>query len=130
MGVLRLLLAIAVVLAHIQGCRYAMTGGVTSVQCFYIISGFFIAMILTEKYNRPEDVSLFYSNRFLRIYPVYWAVFVLTLGANGAAQLFTHHSAFTLWLINRARMTGDTAVFLIASNLAVFGQDLGLFLGI
>jgi peptidoglycan/LPS O-acetylase OafA/YrhL len=107
-----------------------MTGGATSVQCFYIISGFFIAMILTEKYNQPEDVGLFYSNRFLRIYPVYWTVFALALALNGLAQLFTHHSAFTLWTRNQSQMTAGTTGFLIASNLAVFGQDFGFFLGI
>lgn len=130
MGILRLLLAIAVVLAHIQGCRYVMTGGATSVQCFYVISGFFIAMILTEKYNRPDDLRLFYSNRFLRIYPIYWAIFALTLAVNGAAQLFAHHSSFTIWIRNWLHMTAGTVVFLIASNLAVFTQDWGLFLGI
>ena len=46
MGTLRLILAIAVVLAHIVGIRYVITGGETSVQCFYMIFGFFIAMIL------------------------------------------------------------------------------------
>jgi peptidoglycan/LPS O-acetylase OafA/YrhL len=106
-----------------------MSGGATSVQCFYIISGFFIAMILTEKYNRPEDLGLFYSNRFLRIYPVYWTVFALTLGVNGAVQLFTHHSAFTIWIRNWLHMTAGTSVFLIVSNLAVFGLDWAFFLG-
>ncbi|SNS37665.1 hypothetical protein SAMN05421770_101721 [Granulicella rosea] len=59
MGTLRLLLAIAVILAHIPGVSYRATGGETSVQCFYIISGFFIAMILDRKYNKPGDLRLF-----------------------------------------------------------------------
>jgi peptidoglycan/LPS O-acetylase OafA/YrhL len=76
MGVVRTLLAIAVVLVHTGSFfRYNITGGgQVAVQMFYMISGFYMALVLTEKYTAsPID---FYMNRLLRLLPVYWAVCV------------------------------------------------------
>lgn len=66
MGILRLLLAISVIIAHTEsvfGVR--LVGGVIAVQAFYIISGFYMAMILTEKYIGKNSYKLFITNRLL-----------------------------------------------------------------
>ncbi|MDH6355821.1 peptidoglycan/LPS O-acetylase OafA/YrhL [Dysgonomonas sp. PH5-45] len=80
MGIIRLLLAISVVINHstaIFGCR--LVGGAVAVQAFYIISGFYMAMILTEKYVGKGSYKLFISNRFLRLYPIYWAILLVVI---------------------------------------------------
>lgn len=89
MGTLRLLLALAVVVTHagvVFGAEWTrMTGGVAAVQLFYMISGFYMALVLSEKYRvaegRPGTLKLFYTNRVMRLLPTYWVVAGLTLGA-------------------------------------------------
>ncbi|MCX6311853.1 MAG: acyltransferase, partial [Bacteroidetes bacterium] len=74
MGSIRTLLALSVVVFHsyfIFGER--LIGGLVAVQAFYLISGFYMAMILNEKYKAGKgSYKLFITNRFLRIYPAYW----------------------------------------------------------
>ena len=51
MGLIRTLLAISVVLAHsspIFGIK--LVGGQVAVQAFYMISGFYMTLVLNEKY--------------------------------------------------------------------------------
>lgn len=98
MGILRFLLALAVIASHASGIgipfpdgkpynMWAMNliEGRQSVALFYIISGFYMAMVLNTKYI---DKNLkFYLNRFLRLWPAYIVTFVLAciftpLGSN------------------------------------------------
>ncbi|MFC5354325.1 acyltransferase family protein [Azospirillum himalayense] len=84
MGVLRFLLALAVVFAHTAppfGLR--MTFGTNSVQAFYIVSGFLITLVLNKKYDQSRA---FYEARFFRIFPTYW-VFLLMEISIQLAQL-------------------------------------------
>ncbi len=72
MGILRILLAISVVLAHSSSIfGFSLVGGQIAVQAFYIISGFYMALILNEKYiGANNSYKLFISNRFLRLYQI------------------------------------------------------------
>src|ERR1041384_5510881 len=92
MGTIRTLLALAVALFHSYGIfsgHQTMTGGTTSVQSFYIISGFYMALILNEKYRPgPGSYKLFITSRFLRIFPVYWAFLAVVVLSCIAGQLF------------------------------------------
>jgi peptidoglycan/LPS O-acetylase OafA/YrhL len=130
MGTLRLLLAIAVVLGHVDGVRYVMTGGENSVQCFYIISGFFISLILDQKYNKKGDLKLFYSNRFIRIFSVYWFFLALAFAMGLAWRQMSHRGPISLILQNRAALGARGLVFLVLSNVLLLGQDWTLFLKI
>jgi len=82
MGIVRLALALAVIGSHLGAFPgYAgMTGG-EAVQCFFIISGFYMAMILNEKYG-PGQYRAFLKSRCLRIYPLYLAVLGLSFLAS------------------------------------------------
>jgi peptidoglycan/LPS O-acetylase OafA/YrhL len=128
MGALRLLLASAVVLGHIEGIQYQATGGQTSVQCFYIISGFFIAMILDRKYNKKGDLKLFYSNRLIRIFSVYWFFLAIAAGLAVVWRLTSHRGPLALLIENRRLIGIKGMVFLAFSNVFVLGQDWALFL--
>src|SRR5262249_60341349 len=107
-----------------------MTGGAVSVQCFYIISGFFIAMILNEKYVGSSDKYLFYSNRFLRIFPLYWIFLVLAFVVGIAAYAVAHKGALAIWHDNWSRLSPIDVSFLIFTNLLLFGQDQIALLGL
>jgi len=75
MGILRTILAIAVVVYHsykIFGLR--MCGGQVAVETFYMISGFYMALILNEKYVGKGSYKKFISSRFFIKFTVYWFV--------------------------------------------------------
>jgi peptidoglycan/LPS O-acetylase OafA/YrhL len=83
MGLVRLLLALAVVAAHAGppgGVAWLeMTGGPASVQCFYVISGFYMALILNEKYVGPGSYGVFVRSRLWRLLPMFFVVLAATL---------------------------------------------------
>ena len=131
MGSLRFLLAISVAYGHAGDfLGFPLVPGDTAVQCFYAISGFYMTLVLTEKY-RPEASTyfVFISNRFLRLYPAYATVLSLTLLL-----------ALVIWRISPAtnlpfvvelqsinKIDWWSAIFLIGSQLIMWGQDLYLF---
>jgi len=128
MGILRILLAIAVVLAHsgpIFGFSYL--DGTMAVQSFFIVSGFYMSMILTEKYKGADSYVLFISNRLLRLFPTYLFVALLTL-----------ISVFVIPEVGFPRtiqtdfkdLTLLSRLYVIAVNLLLVGQDTAMFLGL
>ena len=131
MGVLRVLLALFVVLDHFRSYSiFDFPGGVFAVKVFFIISGFYMTMILNNKYVGKGSYSLFLSNRFLRLYPIYWVVLGLTIGAS-----FISYFAFNDWLrltqyvVYHDTMNFGTLAFQGFTNIFLFGQDLVMFLG-
>lgn len=82
MGCLRLFLALVVVAAHtLPAGRLPIFGGNLAVKLFFVVSGFYMALILSEKYNQPGGTGtrLFYSNRALRIFPLLWLVLAMEI---------------------------------------------------
>ena len=70
MGVLRLWLAIAVVLEHTspwKGILAQPLNGNLAVSAFYVISGFYIQLLISDKYaGQPNWIRNFYASRALR----------------------------------------------------------------
>lgn len=122
MGILRTILAIAVVFAHSDWHHgFVFTGGQAAVQCFYIISGYLISYVLLN--NKSYSSSWrFYANRALRIYPIYLFIALISLpaalfGAPGFVSVYRHAPI--------------SAVALLAlSNIFIFGQDWVMFSGV
>ena len=80
MGWLRVLLALSVLLEHSGGIGgYTLIGGPLAVQCFFIISGFYMGLVLNERYDRPSLNRAFYLNRMLRIHGIYLVFLALHL---------------------------------------------------
>ncbi|HEX3717448.1 MAG TPA: acyltransferase [Verrucomicrobiae bacterium] len=128
MGILRVYLALCVIADHAGHVfPWRMHEGRQAVQIFYVISGFYMAMILSSRYGKPRD---FYISRFLRIFPPYWIVLVGTVVASAAAGLL-----FNRWLLLRTYVNhpfvhnGPAGIFLSAfTNLTIIGQDWIMFL--
>jgi peptidoglycan/LPS O-acetylase OafA/YrhL len=80
MGLLRVLLAVSVFMAHAtqSGLTNVVTGfgGSNAVEIFFIVSGFYIALILDKSYSTKMG---FYKNRILRLYPIYYIICGLVL---------------------------------------------------
>jgi peptidoglycan/LPS O-acetylase OafA/YrhL len=89
MGVLRLALALAVVLYHLNIHELGGLGlmsGRAAVFAFFVISGFYMAMVLKTRYTKqhlgPGFIRVFYASRFLRLYPVYALVLLAFIAAS------------------------------------------------
>jgi peptidoglycan/LPS O-acetylase OafA/YrhL len=89
MGILRFILALSVLASHASGLGIPLPNekpypvwamylidGRQSVALFFIISGFYMAMVLNTKYQ--DHTLRFYFNRFLRLWPTYIVVLILT----------------------------------------------------
>lgn len=77
MGFLRLWLAIMVLADHSGVFRYC---GMVAVECFFIISGFYMQLIILENYQHQQQwVRKFYKSRLLRIYAPYWVILLSIL---------------------------------------------------
>ena len=134
MGLIRLLLAISVVLAHSSAILGSnLVAGQAAVQTFYMISGFYMALVLHEKYAPTlGGYRLFLGNRILRLFPAYLFVLAGTL----AAQAFIP-GAFTgpqntlrLWVEHMPHMSWTTLLALLLPNLLIVGQDAIAFLAL
>ncbi len=75
MGTLRLLLALTVLNWHYPIVPFNFIFSYSAVLIFFIISGFYMSMVITEKYGTSRSGMLsFYENRALRLLPVYYIV--------------------------------------------------------
>jgi peptidoglycan/LPS O-acetylase OafA/YrhL len=121
-GLLRTLFALSVVLDHSpfnQG--NLLVGGRLAVQLFYVISGFLISYILVTN-DAYRSTPRFYGNRLLRLFPSYAVVAVVALALNVVAN----PEFFDVY--RRSPPSAD--LFLILSNLFIFGQDWIMFAGV
>lgn len=74
MGLLRTILALLVVGSHL----HAFGGAAFAVKAFFIISGFYMALVIDTRYW-ALPVTSFYASRLLRLLPLYWIIGLLTL---------------------------------------------------
>jgi len=120
-GLIRLYLALSVLLHHCHFQNFKspshLDGGV-SVILFFIISGFYIAFVLNEKYcDIKNGVSAFYYGRAVRIFPVYLIVLLFCIifyRSINQPSIFTDQLGLSL----KARY------LILLSNVFIFGQDL------
>jgi len=117
MGTIRTVLALSVVLWHV-GPGLAPVTGESAVTCFYIISGFYMSMVLNGPYSEDEWPWKFYLSRFLRLYPAYWAIALVSLVTYLVSESPRHILNFdgtlhpALW------------AFTIFSNVSIWGLDV------
>lgn len=76
MGIIRLFLAVIVINSHYDYADWSLITGHEAVQCFFVISGFYMALVLDRKYT---DTLSFYRGRFNRLFPMYAVALFLSL---------------------------------------------------
>jgi peptidoglycan/LPS O-acetylase OafA/YrhL len=109
LSLFRFSLALMVMAEHLSALEPPQTGRL-AVEAFFCISGFLISMVATTRYaGRP---AAFLANRFLRIYPTYWACLAVGLViVTVLPSVSALHPSLKM-----PDMTGDWV-----SNIAVFG---------
>lgn len=118
MGLVRFLLAMAVLLSHMPTATVQFIHGGTAVQAFFVVSGFYMALVLDGKY---ADKKLFYSNRLLRLAPAYFAVMLVALIA-----LLGFEMTATASMENHRDLYSNpvSAIIMVFENIFVVGQHL------
>ncbi|HWY10164.1 MAG TPA: acyltransferase [Bacteroidia bacterium] len=125
MGILRFLLALSVIASHASGIGIPLPHGKPypmwatylidgrqSVALFFIISGFYMAMVLNTKYQ--GHTLRFYGNRFLRLWPTYIIVLIL-------ACIFTPVGSTIIKMTTYCGLMVKSYVWL--SNIFILGTD-------
>lgn len=113
MGILRVILALCIYFVHTGwlGGFAVFPDRFRAVYTFFIISGFYMAFILNKKYvGEKNSYFLFIFNRFLRIYPLYWLILLLTI-------------IFSAILLSTGVDTGDISGFIRAYN-ALYHENM------
>jgi peptidoglycan/LPS O-acetylase OafA/YrhL len=102
-----------------------------AVQGFYIISGFYMALILNGKYNFPGSTWIFYKQRYLRLVPMYWVAVICVVGI-GAFYSFRAErivGKLEAWSQFSGNFSFSTLLFLCVSQISMFGLDALMFFG-
>ncbi len=125
MGCIRTLLAITVVINHVAPLYgLVFTDAYMAIKIFFIISGFYMSLILNEKYNGPGSYWLFMSNRLLRLFPTYWATLIASVVVSLVFYgLFSSSLLLGPWLTKIHELSARSIALLATANLSIVGQD-------
>lgn len=125
MGFIRTFLAIAVVIGHSTPVfGYFGVPPEVAVRIFFIVSGFYMSLILSEKYLGSSGVRAFYVGRFLRIYPIYYAALVLMVLAYFGTR-FSSSEVIKGWDFVESRgVSLSEGILWVLPNLTLFGSDI------
>lgn len=142
MGIIRLCLSLAVVSTHTGHLPpFSFNNGLHAVRIFFVISGFYMALILNEKYlHQTGSYKLFITNRILRLYPIYLIVFILSLMmymfcvkipiCSTDHFILVQFNPYTYLIQNMGYFLNNWGIFLygLLSNLFILGLDLVYFM--
>lgn len=130
MGFLRFLLALSVIVTHSKPLFGTdLIPGNIAVESFFIISGFYMAMVLKEKYFKIDNYyKLFITNRFLRIYPLYWVVLLIFIAYYFIYGYKTgNFQTLQLYADYWHTLSPLTFGYLLVTNIIIIGQECTFF---
>ncbi len=130
MGSLRFILALLVVGSHLG----AFGGATFAVKAFFIISGFYMTLVIDTRYHKLSVWS-FYASRLLRLLPLYWVVGALTLIAEcllvPPGQMMSKMASpiFYASSLDLGSLPIPILIYAGVSDTTMFGLDTGQWLG-
>jgi peptidoglycan/LPS O-acetylase OafA/YrhL len=120
MGFLRLFFAYVVLVFHFpQGILERPLHPALAVQCFYVISGFYMQLVIGKYFNlQTSNWKMdFYKSRFVRIFSLYYIFLLLTVITNFGWTF----SSFNYFVSNKEFFHAFLA---IVNNITIFGQSI------
>lgn len=118
MGILRYILAISVLLYHVPQKPILIMNGAIAVEAFFIISGFYMALVINEKYSKLTNWHYsFYSSRLLRLLPSYLVVCLATY------YLYVQSDTVNIFSASLV-LTPQSLLTLKYLNIFILGQDI------
>jgi peptidoglycan/LPS O-acetylase OafA/YrhL len=136
MGALRLFLALLVATAHlaavVPGVPAALSSqAIPAVRIFFVLSGFYMALVLSQRYRQPWS---FYASRMLKLLPIYWLVSALTAVIVATTPIGEETLPYFQLLAGWRRIDlADFPIFADAYALGtlvtLFGSDTWMWLG-
>jgi peptidoglycan/LPS O-acetylase OafA/YrhL len=131
MGSLRLILALVVACAHLATPVANIFGqyAIEAVRIFFVISGFYMTMILIER-KAYRSLRNFYVSRALKLLPLYWAVSLLALLAYAilVPREVPDHP-FTQWERFDIFAAPLSVLYTVISLVTLIGADTWVWLG-
>jgi peptidoglycan/LPS O-acetylase OafA/YrhL len=129
LGIIRLLLALSVVITHSAEQKFygiTIVGGQAAVQAFYVISGFYMALVLNRKYGPGvEGYKTFILARIFRLFPAY--LFVFGLAILLAVTSIVPHEALGRWKRYGPEFSPLGYALYAVPQFTIIGQDISLF---
>jgi len=127
-GVIRPVLAVSVLITHSRPIfGVSLLNGDMAIVCFFMISGFLMALILETKY--VGEVGAFYANRILRIYPPF---LVATFFSAAVFYLYPnrHHNPVQAIIGAFDKQAWDALIVAGVTNLTLIGINLTRYINV
>jgi peptidoglycan/LPS O-acetylase OafA/YrhL len=115
-GTFRLLLATGVVIAHMGISIFGVNTGITSVICFFMVSGYAMSGLIEKNFPGATDIPKFYVDRILRIGPQYYFYLLICM--------FT---VLALGWRETAAQTGSPDLLNMVANVSVIPLTFWMF---
>lgn len=132
MGTLRLCLALLVATAHLAAIVPNIPSALSSqailaVRAFFVLSGFYMALVLKERYALPLT---FYASRLLKLLPIYWLVCALTFAADATfGNLPIIHPVSAWQHLDLATLPASAITYVATTVVTLIGADTWVWLG-
>ncbi len=109
-------LALRVALGHF-GMPLGFPTSDIAVQSFFVISGFYMALVLNEKYG-PGSYWLFISNRLLRLWPTYLVILIpsFVVASNWSPILSLDLASITYYFVSQIFIVGQETYFYLYTS--------------
>ena len=120
MGVLRIFLALSVVIWHVPSRSTSWVDAGVAVLLFFIISGFYMALVINENYGVQPTAGWrrrFYASRLFRLFPAY----LVMVGIFVCALALSPTRPFALSAMGQPL---SSCLLIMALNLMILGQDI------
>jgi peptidoglycan/LPS O-acetylase OafA/YrhL len=128
MGLLRFWLAAAVALWHLgfgPGLIQPWLYPSLAVSAFYVISGFYMQLLVSERKAGKGWIGGFYASRLLRLFPLYFIFLAASLACVAWSPVFHFEAEAGQRVLATGSVT--TVVYYVLSNLLIFGQEIARF---
>lgn len=125
MGLLRFYLAACVMFAHTASFPFPIgISPQSAVMIFFIISGFYMAILLNKIYIGPGSKFAFYFNRFFRLWPIFIIITLCTMMAPIFISNYTDNPNNWIWPgVKNGSISIEAAIIISISNFFMVLQD-------